>query len=159
MKHKTSTGHHRVWRDREHGLEFQRGRHVLTYELIPHFHDEYQFMTVESGAREISFGRDRRVFGQDLLIIVNPGVTHSTCCIGDFGSSFRTMHIPASLLSEAIDRLGVRVGCEPLFPVEMENPGISRYFSHLHTAYETMVDPLQKEEYLVNFVDMLLDQS
>lgn len=151
-------GQHRVWRDTECGLELQRGRHVKTYELISHFHDEYQFMTVENGAREISFGRDRRVFGRNLLIIVNPGVTHSTGCIGEFGSSFRTMHVPVRMLSEAIDGLGVKVGREPLFPVELENLGISRHFSRLHAAYETMVDPLQKEEEMINFVDMLVDQ-
>jgi AraC-like DNA-binding protein len=150
---------HRIWRRDENGLELQRGRHVSSYQLVPHFHDEYQLMFVLEGSREIRFGRDSRVFGADTLTVVNPGEAHSTRCGGELGSSFRTMHIPVAFLKDAVEALGKHTVEEPLFRFEVPGPSIARSFLAAHFACEFQDDPLRADDLLVDFVSNLIDNN
>jgi len=150
---------HQIWRRRENGLELQRGRRVSSYQLVPHFHDEYQLMFVHEGSREIRFGRDSRVFGAGALTVVNPGETHSTRCGGELGSTFRTMHIPVPFLRDAVEALGKRTAGEPLFRFEIPGPLTARSFLAAHLACESQHDSLQAEDLLVDFVSNLIDNS
>jgi AraC-like DNA-binding protein/mannose-6-phosphate isomerase-like protein (cupin superfamily) len=150
---------HQIWRRDENGLELQRGRRVSSYQLVPHFHDEYQLMFVLEGSREIRFGRDSRVFGAGTLTIVNPGEAHSTRCGGELGSSFRTMHIPVALLKDAVEALGKRTVEEPVFRFEIPGPSTARSFLAAHLACEFRQDNLQADDLLVDFVINLIDNS
>jgi AraC-like DNA-binding protein len=150
---------HRIWRRDENGLELQRGRRVLSYQLVPHFHDEYQLMFVHEGSREIRFGRDSRVFGAGALTVVNPGESHSTQCGGELGSSFRTMHLPVAFLMDAIDALGKHTASEPLFRFEIPGPSTARSFLTAHLACEVRLDSLRADDLLVDFVSNLIDNS
>ena len=150
---------HRIWRRDENGLELQRGRRVSSYQLVPHFHDEYQLMFVHEGSREIRFGRDSRVFGAGALTVVNPGEAHSTRCGGELGSSFRTMHLPVAFLMEAVDTLGKHTASEPLFRFEVPGPSTARSFLMAHLACEFRHDSLRADDLLVDFVSNLIDNS
>jgi AraC-like DNA-binding protein len=150
-----NSGAHNIWRLGNTGIELQRGRNVSSYKLPAHFHDDYQFMLVESGAREISFRGDKRVFGGDFLTIVNPGETHSTSCHGEHGSSFKTMHLPMSVWAKGHDQLGMISG-EPLFPFAVENGYVLKLFSRLHGLVESEGSTLQSEELLAEFADALV---
>jgi AraC-like DNA-binding protein len=150
---------HRIWRRDENGLELQRGRRVSSYQLVPHFHDEYQLMFVHEGSREIRFGRDSRVFGAGTLTVVNPGEAHSTRCGGELGSSFRTMHIPVAFLRDAVEALGKRTADEPLFRFEIPGPSTAGSFLAAHLACEFRHDSLRADDLLVDFVSNLIDNS
>jgi len=146
---------HKIWGLGDTGIELQRGRNVKSYELPAHFHDDYQFMLVDSGAREINFRGDRRVFGSEYLTIVNPGETHSTGCLGDHGSSFKTMHLPVSAWAKRSDELGISSN-EPLFPFEVENGYVLKVFGRLHEVIESEGITLRSEELLTEFADILV---
>jgi len=145
---------HRIWRLGSTGIELQSGRNVRTYKLPAHFHEDYQFMLVDTGAREINFGRDRRVFGNEYLTVVNPGETHSTGCLGEQGSTFKTMRLPVATWSN-----GTNDGLtgEPLFPFEVENRYVLRLFRRLHELVESAGNTLQSEELLAEFAEALLN--
>ncbi len=113
-------------------------------------------MLVETGAREISFRGDRRIFGGNYLTIVNPGETHSTGCHGECGSSFKTMHLPAAVWTKNSNELGIPA-TEPLFPFEVENSYVLRLFAHLHEAVESEGNTLRSAELLTEFIDVLVN--
>jgi AraC-like DNA-binding protein len=150
-----SRGDHKIWRLGNTGIELQRGRNVSTYKLPAHFHDDYQFMLVETGAREINFRGDKRVFGNDYLTIVNPGETHSTGCHGEYGSSFKTMHLPVSVWTKGADEHGT-TATEPLFPFKLENGYVLKVFSRFHELVESEGSTLQSEELLAELADILV---
>jgi AraC-like DNA-binding protein len=150
---------HKVWRRDKNGLELQSGRRVSSYQLDQHFHDEYQFMLVHEGSREIRFGRDNRIFGAGALTVVNPGDAHSTRCGGELGSSFRTMLVPVAFLKHAAEALGKRTGSEPRFRFEVSGRSAARAFLAAHLACEQRHDSLQAEDHLVDFVSSLVDDS
>jgi AraC-like DNA-binding protein len=150
---------HRIWRRNTHGLELQRGRHVSSYQLVQHFHDEYQLMFVQAGSREIQFGGDSRVFGAGTLTVVNPGESHSTRCGGELGSTFRTMHIPISFVSDAAEALGKPTVNEPHFEFEILNPAIARNFLAAHQACESARGGLCADDLLVDLVSRLVDHN
>ncbi len=150
---------HQIWRRDKNGLELQRGRRVSSYQLVPHFHDEYQLMFVHEGSREIRFGRDSRVFGAGTLTLVNPGEAHSTRCGGELGSSFRTMHIPVAFLQDAVEALGKHTVDEPRFRFEIPGPATARSFLAAHLACELQHDSLRADDLLVDFVSNLIDNS
>jgi AraC-like DNA-binding protein len=146
---------HKIWRCDETGIELQRGRNVSSYQLPAHFHEDYQFMLVETGAREISFRGDRRIFGGNYLTIVNPGETHSTGCHGECGSSFKTMHLPAAVWTKSSNELGIPA-TDPLFPFEVENSYVLRTFARLHEAVAGEGNTLRSAELLTEFIDVLV---
>lgn len=146
---------HKIWTLSDTGIELQRGRNVRNYELPAHFHDDYQFMLVDTGAREINFRGDRRVFGGEYLTIVNPGETHSTGCLGEHGSSFKTMHLPVSVWTKRAKELGISSN-EPLFPFTVENGYVLKVFDRLHALIESDGITLCSEELLTEFTDILV---
>lgn len=153
--HGAPSAAHKIWRCGETGIELQRGRNVSRYRLPAHFHEDYQFMLVETGAREISFRGDRRIFGRDYLTIVNPGDTHSTGCHGESGSSFKTMHLPASVWTRYSNELGIPA-TEPLFPFEVENRYVLGVYARLHEAVAGEGNTLRSAELLTEFIDVLV---
>jgi AraC-like DNA-binding protein len=146
---------HKIWGLGDTGIELQRGRNVKAYELPAHFHDDYQFMLVDTGAREINFRGDRRVFGGEYLTVVNPGETHSTGCLGEHGSSFKTMHLPVSTWAKRGDEPGISSN-EPLFPFEVENGYVLKVFGRLHEVIESEGITLRSVELLAEFADSLV---
>jgi AraC-like DNA-binding protein len=150
---------HRIWRRDTHGLELQRGQHVSSYQLVQHFHDEYQLMFVQAGSREIRFGDDSRIFGAGALTVVNPGESHSTRCGGELGSTFRTMHIPTSFVLDAAEAHGKRTVNEPHFQFEISNPLIARNFLAAHLACESPQGSLRADDLLVDLASRLVDHN
>jgi AraC-like DNA-binding protein len=147
---------HKVWTLGGTGIELQSGMNVSSYELPVHFHDDYQFMLVGSGAREITFRGDRHVFGGEYLTVVNPGESHSTRCHGEHGSTFKTMRLPVSTWATDISN-PTSISAGPLFPFEVENKYVSSVFRRLHEVVESEGKTLHSEELLAEFAEALLN--
>ena len=66
-----------------------------------HFHTQYGFGVIESGAQKSASGRGMVEAGPGDLITVNPGEIHDGTPIGDAGRSWRMLYFDPVILAEA----------------------------------------------------------
>lgn len=125
-----------LWRRRDFsGVELQKGVEIADFALPLHFHDAYQFDLVESGSRSFWTRDGPKLIGPGTITVIHPGETHSVACIGEKGSTFRTMHVSPAYLSAALQTICLRQRF-PRFPFQIQSGDAALLFRQAHESLE-----------------------
>src|SRR5690349_17816593 len=144
-----------VWRPRDLArLELQRG--FAVDRIVPrHWHEEYQLCLIQSGPGELTYRGSCFETPPASLFIVHPGEVHSNRTHVRSGCSYRTLFIPAELMTDAAREVFAVASVPPFFPsaVIFDEAIIRRYLA-LHVALERPSSSLERQALLF---DLLAD--
>jgi AraC-like DNA-binding protein len=116
------------------GVELQIGTQIEAYALPVHFHDSYQFDVMLQGERSWERRQGRCVVASGRLSVAHPGEAHAVNVVGK-ANSFRTMHIDASRLLDAHQRM--RGGRQlPMFTFDISDAATVGRFLLAHWMME-----------------------
>jgi AraC-like DNA-binding protein len=149
----------RVWRMPDlPQLELRRG--FAVHSPVPrHWHEEYQFCFVQSGASELKFRGSSLLTPPASLFMVSPGEVHSNRVFDRAGCSYRDLFVGAELMQRvATEVQGARTGL-PFFPtaVVFDREVIVQYLE-LHIALERPASRLERQTLVVNFLVALIQR-
>jgi AraC-like DNA-binding protein len=135
------------------GIELQIGTQIEAYALPVHFHDSYQFDVMLEGERSWERQQGRSVVGAGRLSVVHPGEAHAVNVVGK-ANSFRTMHIDASRLFDAHEKIRGRRQL-PMFTFDISDTATVSRFLRAHWMMERG-ESSAAENALTAFLDCLV---
>lgn len=138
-------------------LELRRGFGVAR--PVPrHWHEEYQFCLVQSGASELEYRGTNYPTPPASLFMVHPGEVHSNRAHESSGCSYRTLFVDAELMSSAASEVFARESSSlPFLPTAVtSDTGIVRKYLNLHFAMEHSSSSLEREGLLTDLLATLI---
>jgi AraC-like DNA-binding protein len=135
------------------GIELQIGTQIEAYALPVHFHDSYQFDVMLEGERSWERQQGRSVVATGRLSVVHPGEAHAVNVVGK-ANSFRTMHVDASRLFDAQEKIRGRRQL-PMFTFDISDTATVSRFLRAHWMMERG-EPSAAENALTTFLDGLV---
>jgi AraC-like DNA-binding protein len=135
------------------GIELQIGTQIEAYALPIHFHDSYQFDVMLEGERSWERQQGRCVVAPGRLSVVHPGEAHAVNVVGK-ANSFRTMHIDATRLFDAHEKIRGRRQL-PMFAFDISDAATVSRFLLAHWMMERG-ETSAAENALTAFLDCLV---
>jgi len=140
-------------------LELRRGFGVAR--PVPrHWHEEYQFCLIQSGASELEYRGTNFPTPPASLFMVHPGEVHSNRAHESSGCSYRTLFVDAELMrSAAAEVFGRESSTLPFLPTAVtSDTEILRKYLNLHFAMERSSSSLEREGLLTDLLATLISR-
>lgn len=146
----------RIWRPADlQSLELRLGT-SFQHTYPRHWHEEFFISAITAGAGRFHYRGSYHLATPGTLTLVTPGEVHAHCgCDG--GRSFRSIHMPWSLVADIAAEVTQRADSLPAFPSSViADARILRGFLKLHRLLEGTGTGLHPESLLLSFVAELL---
>ncbi len=140
-------------------LELRRGFGVAR--PVPrHWHEEYQFCLIQSGASELEYRGTNYPTPPASLFMVHPGEVHSNRAHESSGCSYRTLFVDAELMrSAATEVFGKEWSTSPFLPTAVtSDTGIVQKYLNLHFAMEHSSSSLEREGLLMDLLATVISR-
>lgn len=148
-----------VWRPSDlKQIELQLGQSVAR--LVPrHWHEEYQFCLIQSGAGELNYRGNSLPTPAASLFIVHPGEVHANRAYDSFGCSYRTVLMDAELVRGVATEFHGKAQGLPFFPTAVVfDQDVIRQYLVLHRAFEGHSSSIERETLLLDFLAGLISR-
>jgi AraC-like DNA-binding protein len=143
-----------VWRlDDLAGIELRSG--IAVTEPYPrHWHEEYQFCSIQAGGGELFYRGVHHETPPTSLFVVHPGEVHSNQT--EIGCSFRSIYMAPELIHRAISSVIGREQNLPFFPNPMIfDEEIIALYHTLHLSLENSGTTLERESIMLEMLTKL----
>jgi AraC-like DNA-binding protein len=124
-----------------------------------HWHEEYQFCFIQSGAGDLQFRGSSLPTPPASLFMVSPGEVHSNRVFDRAGCSYRDLFVGAELMRCMATEIQGKGNGLPFFPtaVIFDREVIVQYLE-LHIAMERPTSRLERQTLLVNLLVALIQR-
>lgn len=148
-----------VWRPADLcQLELRRG-YAVARPVPRHWHEEYQFCLIQSGAGELIYRGESLQTPPASLFIVHPGEVHANRAFGNAGCSYRTLFLDVELMRRLTTEIFGKEQALPFFTTAVvQEPEVIRRYLYLHLAFERSASGLQRQTLLLNFLAGLISR-
>lgn len=147
----------KAWRPLDvEGLELRRGI-AVTSPVPRHWHEEYQFCLIESGAGELRYRGCDLHCPTSSFFMVQPGEVHANWTGAEAGCGYWMMFVDAELMRSAAEEVSGSKSGLPFFPtsVVFDQRLVSKYLS-LQFVLARPSSTLERESLLANFLTDLI---
>jgi AraC-like DNA-binding protein len=148
-----------VWRPDDFSeLELRRG-YAVARPVPRHWHEEYQFCLIQSGAGELIYRGQSLQTPPASLFIVHPGEVHANRAFGTVGCSYRTIFLDVELMRRMTADIFEKEKGLPFFTTAVVDDGeIIRRYLNLHLAFEQSASGLERHTLLLDFLAKLISR-
>jgi len=131
------------------GIEWSRACGVLAFDIASHFHEEWQIMTVEEGARGVRFGAQKDNVVATELLLIPPGLTHGSFSSSSSPCNYRSVHLASNLIEEISTELFRKPHYELPKPVRFSDQQAQSVLIRLHRTLASGTGTAECESLLV----------
>jgi AraC-like DNA-binding protein len=150
--------HVRMWRHPEEDRVLLMAGKTTSYAVEPR--GEYVFGVVTRQAMRSRRGRENRLIRPGQLVAWDPSDAHSGTAVGGEAWSSRLMIVETADLANLAGDEETDILADVVFPEPVvSDPDLVSNFVRLHTALETPVTRLERDEQLAEWLHALLERS